>query len=150
MRHVLLTIALLATSLVASAAEKAEAVWLTDYTKAIAQAKAENKVVLADFTGSDWCGWCIKLKKEVFDTPEFKAWAAKSVVLLEVDYPRKKELSAKEKAQNDSLGEQFEIQGYPTIVFIDANGKEISRGGYAKGGPAAWIKKHAVPAGLKP
>ena len=56
----------------------AEAIWLTDLPKAQAQAKTENKIVLLNFTGSDWCGWCIKFKKDVLDTPEFQAYAAKT------------------------------------------------------------------------
>jgi len=72
----------------------AETTWLTDLPKAQAQAKAENKIVLLDFTGSDWCGWCIKFRKEVLDTPEFQAYAAKNVVLVELDFPNKKVQSA--------------------------------------------------------
>jgi thioredoxin-related protein len=113
--------------------------WLTDYKAAIAQAKAEKKIVIADFTGSDWCGWCIKLKQEVFDQPEFQAWAKDNAVMLELDFPRKKKLPAELAAQNKKLAAQFKIEGYPTIVFLDGSGKEIGRGGYEKGGPAAWI-----------
>ena len=68
----------------------AESTWLTDLPKAEAQAKADNKIILMDFTGSDWCGWCIKFKKEVLDTKEFQDYAAKNVVLVEVDFPNKK------------------------------------------------------------
>jgi protein disulfide-isomerase len=94
-----------------------------------------------DFTGSDWCGWCIKLKNEVFNTPEFKAWAAKKVVLLELDFPRKAEQSAELKKQNQELAQKFNIEGYPTIIFADANGKQLGQYGYDEGGPAVWTKK---------
>ena len=80
-----------------------ETQWLTDLPKAQAQAKAENKIVLMDFTGSDWCPWCIKFKKEVLDTAEFQEYAAKNVVLVELDYPSKKVQSAELKKANAAL-----------------------------------------------
>ncbi|MBP8299554.1 MAG: thioredoxin family protein [Planctomycetes bacterium] len=113
--------------------------WITSYKAALAKAKKEKKVILADFTGTDWCGWCIKLKDEVFSKPEFKEWADKNVVLLEVDFPRKKKQSPELKKQNQDLAQEFGIQGYPTIVFLDAKGKKLGNLGYAEGGPAAWI-----------
>jgi protein disulfide-isomerase len=120
----------------------AESTWLTDLPKAEAQAKTDNKIILMDFTGSDWCGWCIKFKKEVLDTPEFQAYAAKNVVLVELDYPNKKEQSAELKKANAALKKQYEIQGFPTLVVLNKDGKEIGRQvGYAEGGPAAFIKK---------
>ncbi len=68
--------------------------WLSDYKKAQQEAKANNKLVLLDFTGSDWCGWCMKLNKEVFSQPQFKDYASKALVLLEVDFPRQKAQSS--------------------------------------------------------
>jgi protein disulfide-isomerase len=120
----------------------AESTWLTDLPKAEAQAKAENKIVLIDFTGSDWCGWCIKFKKDVLDTPEFQAYAAKNVVLVELDFPSKKEQGADLKKANAALKQQYDVSGFPTFVVLDKNGKEIGRQvGYAKGGPKAFIEK---------
>ena len=120
----------------------AESIWLTDLPKAQAQAKSENKIVLMDFTGSDWCHWCIKFRKEVLDTDEFKAYAAKNVVLVEVDFPSKKQQSDGLKKANAALGKQYKVDGYPTLVVLDKDGKEIGRQvGYAEGGPAAFIKK---------
>ena len=101
----------------------AENLWLTDLPKAEAQAKAENKIVLMDFTGSDWCGWCIKFKKEVLDTPEFQAYAAKNVVLVELDYPNKKVLADDLKKANAALKSQYKISGYPTLVVLHHNGE---------------------------
>ncbi|MCB9877647.1 MAG: thioredoxin family protein [Planctomycetes bacterium] len=112
--------------------------WMTDFEAAKAAAKKDNKVILADFTGSDWCGWCIKLKNEVFSTPEFQKWADEKVVLLELDFPRTKQLSDDLVAQNKDLQKKFGIRGFPTIVFMDADGNEVARSGYLKGGPAAW------------
>ena len=123
-------------------ANAAESAWLNDLPKAEAQAKAENKIVLIDFTGSDWCGWCIKFKKEVLDTPEFQAYAAKNVVLVELDYPKNREQNDKLKKANAALKKQYQIDGFPTLVVLDKDGKEIGRQvGYAEGGPSAFIAK---------
>jgi len=101
--------------------------WLTNYDKAIEQAKTEKKLVLADFTGSDWCGYCIKLKREVLDTPAFKQWAGPRVVLLELDFPRRKPQSAQIKQQNQQLQARYGVKGFPTVVFITPDGKEAGR-----------------------
>ena len=96
--------------------------WITDYEAAKKQAAKEGKDILMDFTGSDWCGWCIKLKKEVFSQEAFKKEAPKHFVLLELDYPRTKQLAPALKAQNEKLRTEFAIQGYPTIMLTDATG----------------------------
>jgi len=117
-----------------------EAAWVTDFDQAKAAAAKEHKLILADFTGSDWCVWCVRLKDEVFDTPEFEKWAKKNVVLLELDFPRSKKLPAELKEQNQRLAKEFGIRGYPTVLFLDAEGKKVGRLGYAEGGPGNWIK----------
>lgn len=114
--------------------------WETDYEVAKKRAKDENKMILADFTGTDWCGWCIKLKKEVFDQPEFKEYAKKHLVMLELDFPRKKKLPAKEKEQNAKLAQEFAVEGYPTILLMNSRGKEKGRTGYVEGGPAKYVE----------
>ena len=114
--------------------------WTNNAKQAIAMSKKTGKPILADFTGSDWCGWCIKLKKEVFNTPTFQKWASENVVLLEVDFPSRKPQSDALKKQNQTLAQQFRVKGYPTIVFFDAKGKELGRSGYRAGGPSAWIQ----------
>ena len=120
----------------------AEATWLTDLPQAQKQAKTDNKIVLMDFTGSDWCGWCIKFRKEVLDSEEFKTYAAKNVVLVELDFPHKKTQADDLKKANKALKAQYKINGFPSLVVLDADGKEIGRQvGYAKGGPAAFIAK---------
>jgi len=116
--------------------------WLTDLPKAQDQAKAENKIVLMDFTGSDWCPWCIKFKKEVLDDQTFLDYAAKNVVLVEVDFPHQKEQSADLKKANAALNDKYKVEGYPTLVVVDKDGKEIGRQeGYEEGGPKAFIAK---------
>jgi thioredoxin-related protein len=114
--------------------------WETDLEVAKKRAKDEKKDILADFTGSDWCGWCIKLKKEVFDQPEFQEYAKKHLIMLELDFPRKKELPAKEKEQNEKLSQEFKVEGFPTILLMNARGKELARTGYQEGGPAKYVE----------
>jgi len=104
----------------ASAAE-----WLTDLPKAQAQAKKENKLVMLDFTGSDFCVQCKILKKKVFDTKEFATYASTNLVLVEVDFPEKKKLPDEQKKANDALAEVYKIEGYPTIVVLDKEGKKV-------------------------
>ena len=117
----------------------AELNWLTDLPKAQAKAKEEKKLVMLDFTGSDWCGWCIKLNKEVFSKPEFAEYATKNLVLVEVDFPRTKKLSAELKKANAALQEKYKIQGYPTIIVLNSDGKKVGELGYEPGGPKPFI-----------
>ncbi len=117
----------------------AELKWMTDVPKAEAKAKAEKKLILMDFTGSDWCPWCIKLNKEVFSTPEFAQYAAKNLVPVEVDFPRTKQQSAEQKQANQALQEKYGIQGYPTVVVLGSDGKKLGELGYQPGGPKAFI-----------
>ena len=117
----------------------ADATWLTDRPKAQAQARTEGKIVLVDFTGSDWCGWCIKLQKEVFSKPEFQLWARANAVLVEIDFPRGKKQSAEVKTANEALARNYGIKGFPTIVLLSSEGKRLGTVGYTPGGPAAFI-----------
>lgn len=115
--------------------------WLTSWDQAVAQSKKTGHPILMDFTGSDWCIWCQRLKKEVFTTPEFKAWAEKNVVLLELDFPQSTPQADSLKKQNAQLAEKYNIEGYPTVLIVDATGKVKAQTGYEKGGPSAWIDK---------
>lgn len=119
-----------------------EATWLTSLPKALEQAKTQKKNVLIDFTGSDWCGWCIKFKKEVLSTPDFAKYAGDKLVLVELDFPRTKEQSDELKKANQALSKKYSVEGFPTLVVLNADGKEIGRQvGYLKGGPSAFIEK---------
>jgi thioredoxin-related protein len=120
-------------------ASAAELNWLTDLPKAQDTAKADKKLVMLDFTGSDWCGWCIKLNKEIFSKPEFAEYAAKNLVLVEVDFPRGKKQSAELKKANQELQKQYKIEGYPTIIVLNSEGKKVGELGYMEGGPKAFI-----------
>ena len=133
-------LSLIALAVLTTSAFAAKEGWLDDLEKAKAQAKAENKKILLDFTGSDWCGWCIKLDKEVFSQTEFKEYAAKKLVLVELDFPRGFELPAATKKQNEALAAKFQVRAYPTVVILSAAGTKRGELGYVEGGPKAFIK----------
>lgn len=117
-----------------------EAKWTTDYAKATEQAKIQNKPILLDFTGSDWCGWCMKMKKEALDTPAFKKYADQHLILVEVDFPQNKPQTDAVKAQNQQLSKKYKIEGYPAFVLVDKDGNKLGmQDGYLEGGPDAFI-----------
>lgn len=113
--------------------------WTTDVYAALKQAQAQDKAILLNFTGSDWCGWCIKLKREVFDTPEFQSFASSNLVLVEIDFPRKKAQPAELRAANKKLAANYKITGYPTVLLLDKFGRIRKQTGYEKGGPQNYI-----------
>ena len=127
-------------SFVLAASALADSGWETDLKKAQEQAKSSNKLVFLDFTGSDWCGWCIRLDKDVFSKPQFKDYATKNLVLVEVDFPRSKEQNPDLRKQNRQLAEQYQVQGFPTIVVLNGAGREVWRyDGYFSGGADAFL-----------
>lgn len=121
--------------------------WLVSLEEAYQLSEKTNRPILANFTGSDWCGWCKKLKREVFSQPEFKEWAADNVILLELDYPRRSQLPEAQRIQNAQLQQAFRVTGYPSIWMFDLDrpdGKRFNiqpygNTGYAPGGPSAYI-----------
>ena len=116
--------------------------WLTSVPQALEKAKKENKMVLLDFTGSDWCGWCMKFRKEALDTQEFAAYAAKNLVLVEVDFPRRTPQAADLKQANKALAAEYHVESYPTFVVLSKDGKELGRQkGYREGGPQPFIAR---------
>lgn len=105
--------------------------WLDNAEAAKKQAKAENKLILTDFTGSDWCGWCIRMRKNVLDTPEFEAYAKDKFVFLEVDMPRRKAQSPELKKQNAELCKRYQVSGFPTMLVLNHKGDVVGGfGGY--------------------
>lgn len=126
-------------ALAAAPNARAEPSWLTDYKKAQEEAKAGKKLLLVDFTGSDWCGWCKILNKEVFSQPQFQEYASKNLVLLEIDFPKAKEQSVSLRKQNQELAGQYQIQGFPTVIVLNGDGKQVGELGYMPGGPEAFI-----------
>jgi len=145
MKH-LLTVVLLAFSLNGFTQQK-PLEWHTDVKKAIDVSIENGKPLLFFFTGSDWCGWCKRLQKEVFFKPEFKSWANQNVVLVELDFPRRTKLPEATQKQNRELGQMFGVRGYPTIWFVTPeiqeskkiNFQKLGFQGYVAGGPKAWI-----------
>ncbi|RYD23916.1 MAG: thioredoxin family protein [Verrucomicrobiaceae bacterium] len=116
--------------------------WTSDFAAAKKQAAESKKDLLIDFTGSDWCGWCIKLNHEVFKHEPFKAGVKDSFVLVELDYPKdKSKLSDETLKQNEELGKQYQVAGYPTILLCDAGGKPYAATGYRPGGPEEYVKQ---------
>lgn len=119
---------------------KAESGWLNDYKKAQQEAKATDKFLLLDFTGSDWCGWCKKFDKEILSQSRFKDYARGNLVLLEVDFPRAKPQSAELRKQNQELAQQYQVEGFPTIVVLNRDGQKLWQyDGYFPDGPAAFV-----------
>lgn len=121
--------------------------WEVDLNVAAARSKETGKPIFAFFTGSDWCGWCHKLKREVLDKDQFKTWAKENVIILELDFPRRTQIPQKYRDQNGSLQQAFGVRGYPTIWVFDmlemdgqAQLRGLAKTGYVSGGPSAFIK----------
>ena len=109
---------------------------------ALSRAQSENKLVLLDFPGSDWCPWCIKFAHDILSTDQFASYANAKLVLLKVDFLRHAPQSDDLKRANAALAKQFGVHGYPTYVLLNTDGKELGRqAGYLKGGPNAFIAK---------
>jgi len=141
--QLLLLLALFAGSAIAqsSAYSAGNDGWMVDLDEAYAASQKEGKPIMANFTGSDWCGWCKRLTASVFSQQEFKSWADDNVILLELDFPRRTAIPEKYKKQNAGLQQAFKITGYPTIwVFnLDKNSDSgqyqidaLGKTGYAK------------------
>lgn len=126
----------------------ASAGWMTDMDAAMKLSAKTGKPILADFSGSDWCGWCVKLDREVFSQKVFKDFAKKNLILVLLDFPRRKPIAAKLKKQNAALAAKYGIRGYPTVLLLDSKGKVIVKTGYRRGGPQKYIDflKSKMPA----
>ncbi|CAM2007672.1 thioredoxin family protein [Acanthopleuribacter pedis] len=114
--------------------------WITDYNQALEIAKRENKVILINFTGSDWCGWCKRLDREVFSKDTFDDYAEEKLVLLKVDFPKYSKLPQEQMVQNDKLASRYRIRGFPTILMIDAKEQVLLTTGYRPGGPLDYVQ----------
>jgi len=125
----------------ASAPAIGAGVWTTNYAAALAQARGTGGKVFLFFTGSDWCGWCKRLDREILSTSQFKAYAGQNLILVKLDFPRGIPQSDTEKAQNGQLAQRFKIEGYPTVVVVNGQGKELGRLGYQEGGPGPFIEE---------
>jgi thioredoxin-related protein len=144
MSRILLSLALAAgccTTVLAAetpASATAEPVWTEDWDGAKKTAAAQGKDLLIDFTGSDWCGWCIKLHDQVFSTPEFASGSA-GYVLVSLDFPRRKEQDPAIKTRNRGLQRAFGVEGFPTVFLADAQGRPYAKTGYKAGGGAVYM-----------
>jgi len=123
--------------------------WEVNLEEAQALSVKTGKPILANFTGTDWCGWCMRLKRDVFVTAEFIEWANENFILLELDFPRKFKVPENIAKQNAGLAQAFGVRGYPTIwVFTISTNSEtnkteingLAKTGYVAGGAKAWIK----------
>jgi len=130
------TLAVLATPSFAD-----DVLWQQDFDAAAALARSQGKDLLVDFTGSDWCGWCIKLHEEVFDFEEFQSAAVKDFVLVSLDFPRKDENKAKvpNPERNQELMDKYGVRGFPTILLMNPDGEVYASTGYREGGAAAYV-----------
>ncbi|MCP5535828.1 MAG: thioredoxin family protein [Akkermansiaceae bacterium] len=130
----------LALAMTASLSSASGDEWMTDFEAAKKKAAAENKDLLVDFTGSDWCGWCIKLVDEVFKHDAFKTGVADKFVLVELDFPRdKSKLSEATQMQNAELQKKYDVKGFPTILLLDSKGLPFAQTGYQAGGPEKYL-----------
>ena len=139
MKKILLLLALAPMAVLAKTSTPAG--FTDNLDEAFATAKASGKYVYACFSGSDWCGWCKKLDKEVFAEPEFLAGVTNDYVLVMVDSPSNKSLlSEKAKEQNPKLVKEYKVSGFPTVLIMDSDGGVIETAGYRKGGPQPYVE----------
>jgi thioredoxin-related protein len=117
--------------------------WLSDFEQAQTEAREHDKLILVSFSGSDWCGPCIKMKREIFETPEFQAYADQNLVLVRADFPRQKknQLEAKQRDHNEKLAERYNPTGkFPLTLLMSADGKVIQEwNGYSNGSVAEFV-----------
>ena len=113
--------------------------WKTNVEEAMEIAKKENKAVLVNFTGSDWCKWCFKLNDEVFSQEEFEKYSQENLVLVKLDFPRSVPQTDETKQYNQSLAQKYGIQGFPTILIMDSTGKLLAKTGYQQGGAVNYV-----------
>lgn len=108
--------------------------WMTNYDEAVNLSKTTQRPIVLFFTGSDWCGWCNKLEKEVFDTPDFSGAAGEKFIFVKIDFPMKTKLEPSLHAQNEKLQKKYAIRSYPTIVLLDSDQQPVGMTGYKAGG----------------
>ncbi len=113
--------------------------WEDNLETALQKAKQQNKAVLVNFTGSDWCIWCQRLSNEVFSKSEFEEFANDNLILVKLDFPRTIEQSNETKLYNNNLAQKFGVRGFPTILLFNSSGKLILKTGYQPGGPINYV-----------
>lgn len=114
--------------------------WEDDMAKGAAAAQASGRFLLVNFSGSDWCGWCKRLDREVFSQREFKSYAASNLVCVVVDFPRFHNQTRAQKETNESLARKYGVQGFPTVLLLSPTGEVAARTGYQPGGAKAYVE----------
>ena len=140
MLNMIKSIAFIVAVIAGSALTASAEGWITNFEEAKKLAAEKNAPIIANFSGSDWCGWCVKLDKEVLSKPEFLEYAKDNLVLLNLDFPARKKQDKAIADQNKALAAKYGIKGYPTILVLDATGGVVAKTGYRRGGPAAYVE----------
>ena len=117
--------------------------WSEDFAAAQKTAEKEKKLILLAFSGSDWCGWCVKMDKEVYSDKKFIQKAKDKFILVMIDSPQNKDILTKlAQRQNPELTKKYSVRGFPCSIVVKPNGDEVKRfGGYQRGGPEAFLEK---------
>lgn len=118
--------------------------WYTDMETAKTAAKDQGKTMLLNFTGSDWCGWCKRLNREVFSKEEFKKFADENLILVMLDFPKYKKQSDQTRRANQTVLEKYGVRGFPTILLVNADEKLLLQTGYRRGGVTSYVE-HLTP-----
>ena len=126
--------------ILAASAFASDLVWKTDISEVKQAAQQDGKYTLINFTGSDWCPWCFKLRDEVFKTDEFKSFASESLILMEADFPKRKSQPDNLKNQNRKLAGEYGVQGFPTVALLSPKGDVVALTGYKRGGSVLYIE----------
>ncbi len=123
-----------------ASAKEDGAVWTTNFTAAKELAKKTNKVMFVDFTGSDWCTWCMKLKENILTKKAFLDYAKNNLILVEVDFPNYKAQMPAQRKVNEALMQKYEVEGFPTILLLNGDGKELARLEYKDYSPEEYVE----------
>ena len=113
--------------------------WIDNFEAGQMISEKTGRHMLINFTGSDWCIWCKRLKEEIYEHTDFKEYAGKKLVLVEIDFPRRKPLPEKTALANNELAKKFDIRGYPSVIILGPDGQLAGRTGYVRGGVVEFL-----------
>jgi thiol-disulfide isomerase/thioredoxin len=141
MKHAILSLLLLGTLSL-----QASDLWSTNYDESLKKAATENRMVLLEFTGSDWCPPCKKQAEDVFAQPAFEEFASANLVPVKFELLKYSKQPEEQIAANAAIRDKYQVDGYPTLILLDSKGAELARqSGYSGGGVTAfieWVNKH--------